>query len=147
MSSATIARRKAAVGDGGRPRLWRCRAGVTAVEVAFLMPVLLLFLFGIVEFGRAMWIQSSLQYAVAAAARCAAIDPSTCGNVPAYAAKQVLGLSIPSSTFTYTSGASCGISGYTSGAKVSANYTFNTVVARLIPSLSNIHLNATACQP
>ena len=128
-------------------RLWHARQGATAVEMALLLPALLLFFLGIVEFGRALWTQTSLQFAVSAAARCAAVNPSQCSNVPSYAASQMLALSVPPSVFTYTSGASCGITGYTSGSKVSASYTFTTVVSGLIPSLSSVHLSATACHP
>ena len=59
-------------------RLWRARGGATAVEMAFLLPVFMLFLLGICEFGRALWTQTALQFAVEAAARCAAVSPSLC---------------------------------------------------------------------
>lgn len=140
-----------AVPDGpGRSLLTRlCRAcdAAMGVEAAFVLPVLLLFVFGIVECGRAFWTQSSLQYAVTAAARCAAVSPSKCSNVPSYAASQAYGLSIPSSDFTYTAGTSCGNVGYTAGSQVTANYTFTSVVAGLLPQFASVPLTATACHP
>ena len=56
-------------------------------------------------------------------------------------------MSLPSGDFTYTSTASCGVTGYNTGKQVVANYTFQTVVAGLIPQLSGIALSATACHP
>lgn len=50
-------------------RLRACRAGSVAVETALILPVLLLMLLGIIEFGRLMWVNSSLQYAAEEGAR------------------------------------------------------------------------------
>jgi Flp pilus assembly protein TadG len=53
-----------------RPRRLRndCE-GAAAMEFAIIFPILLLFLFGIFEFGRLFWIQSSLQFAAEQAGR------------------------------------------------------------------------------
>ncbi len=45
-------------------------AGNAAVEFALIIPVLLLLIIGIYEFGRAYWIQNTLQYAAEQTARC-----------------------------------------------------------------------------
>jgi Flp pilus assembly protein TadG len=139
-------------------RLWPARSGATAVEMAFLLPVFMLFLLGICEFGRALWTQTALQFAVEAAARCAAVSPSLCTapggtsmDVPAYAASQAFGMTIPSSAFTYTPNATCGVvSGATGsgGAQVemtAPGYLFDAVVPQLVPL--NIRLNAKSCHP
>ena len=43
-------------------RPWRKDVrGATAVEFAMIAPVLLMFIFGILEFGRAMWVHNALQ--------------------------------------------------------------------------------------
>jgi Flp pilus assembly protein TadG len=137
----------------GRPsgspltRLWSACNGAAAIETAFVLPMFFLFLFGIVECGRAFWIQSSLQYAVTSAARCAAVNPSKCSDVPSYAAAQAYGMSIPSTDFTYTSGTTCGNVGYSTGSKVAVSYTFTTGLPHLIPKLSSVKLSATACHP
>lgn len=128
-------------------RLCRDVGATAAIEAAFVLPALLLFILGTVEFGRALWIQSSLQYAVTAAARCAALGSPACTNVPSYAASQAYGLSIPSGDFVYTSGATCGNAGYTTGSQVTASYNFKTIVADLIPQLASVTLSATACHP
>jgi Flp pilus assembly protein TadG len=129
-------------------RLRVSRDGATAIEMAFLLPVFLLFLLGIVEFGRAMWTQTALQYAVEKAARLCAVAPSECGTnaeVRAYAASQVFGLSIPPATFTYTPNAVCGAASASSGAQVTASYAFQAIVPQLIPV--NITLGAKSCHP
>ena len=129
-------------------RLWRSRGGATAIEMAFLLPVFLAFLLGIEEVGRALWTQTALQYAVEAASRCAAVDPGNCTNVPSYAATQAFGLSIPSSAFTYTQDAVCGVcSGATciGGALVTASYAFPALLPALVPV--NVTLSAKSCHP
>jgi Flp pilus assembly protein TadG len=123
--------------------------------MAFLLPVFLLFLLGICEFGRALWTQTALQFAVEAAARCAAVSPSLCTapggtsiDVPGYAASQAYGLSIPKSAFTYTPNATCGVASGASGSggsQVTATYTFNALVPHLIPL--NVTLHAKSCHP
>ena len=50
-------------------RLARCRNGNTAVEFAFILPALLAVVFGAIEFGRALWLRNTLQYAVEETAR------------------------------------------------------------------------------
>jgi Flp pilus assembly protein TadG len=126
-------------------RLWRSRDGATAIEMAFLLPVFLLFLLGIEEFGRAMWTQTALQFAVEAASRCAAVSPSTCPNVPAYAAGQAFGMSIPSTSFNYTPNVTCGATSATGGSQVTASYAFPALVPALIPI--SVTLSAKSCHP
>lgn len=138
-------------------RLWAARGGATAVEMAFLLPVFLLFILGICEFGRAIWTQTSLQFAVEAAARCAAVSPSLCTaaggttmDIPGYAATQAFGMTIsnPSSIFTYTPDAICGVGSGASGsggAEVDATYPFDALVPQLVPV--NVTLHAKSCHP
>ena len=126
--------------------------------MAFLLPVFFLFLLGIVEFGRALWTQTALQFATEAAARCAAVSPSTCTapggdsiDVPAFAASQALGVPIPASTFTYTpnANATANCAGAqnvgTGGTMVKASYAFETVASALIPL--NVTLSACSYHP
>jgi Flp pilus assembly protein TadG len=136
-------------------RLWRARGGATAVEMAFLLPVFMLFLLGICEFGRALWTQTALQFAVEAAARCAAVSPSLCTaaggttmDVPGYAATQAFGMTIPSTAFTYTANATCGVASSSTGsggAQVTASYRFDAVVPQLVPV--DVTLSAKSCHP
>lgn len=128
-------------------RLWRARGGATAVEMAFLLPVFLMLLLGVCEIGRALWTQTALQSAVEAAARCAAVSPGLCTDIPAYAASQVFGLSVPASAFTYEPNVICGAAGPNGvgGAQVTASYTFDAVVPQLVPLA--VTLSAKSCHP
>ena len=120
--------------------LWKELGGTAALEFAILMPVFLVMFFGIVEFGRLLWTQTTMQHAVEAAARYAAINDPTCSSssqTQSYAAGEVFGQSVPTSAFTLT----CG----TCGAQVKAQVDFSFVVSALFPYV--ITLNAQSCFP
>lgn len=51
-----------------------------AVEFALVIPVLLLLLFGIVDFGRLLYVKNALVYATADGARAAALHSTTAGS-------------------------------------------------------------------
>jgi Flp pilus assembly protein TadG len=59
-------------------RAWRCQSGATAVEFALVCLPFLLLTLGIVEFGRAFFVQNNISYAADTAARRVLI-----GQVPA----------------------------------------------------------------
>jgi Flp pilus assembly protein TadG len=114
------------------------RAGVTAIEFAILGPVLLVTLIAVAEFGRMLWVENALQYAVAQAARCMTIDTSVCGDAREtrdFAAASS-GMSFPSSVFV-VGPAVC-------GNRVSASYVF-TFAAGLFPYTAT--LDAQSCYP
>ncbi len=124
-------------------RLWRDESGATALEFAITAPAFFLFLFGIIEAGLLFWTQIGIQHGAEMAARCASVNSTLCPNATAitgYASQQALGLSLPSSTFTYSQ-ASCGGN---QGNQVSASYSFQ------LPDmfgLAPITLSAQACFP
>jgi len=126
-----------------RASIWREPHGSAAVEFAFLLPVFLLMFLGIVEFGRMLWTQSSLQHAVAAAARYAAINYPSCASTSqttSYAAAEMFGQNVPTSDFTLTC-ASC-------GTQVRATFSFSLVVPALFPFIPNpMTLSAQSCYP
>jgi Flp pilus assembly protein TadG len=112
--------------------------GSAAVELALVSPVLFMFVFGVAECGRAVWLKTALDYSVAEAARCASINPTVCGSVSdieSYAAARS-GSGVAASAFSVTT-PSC-------GNQVSANYP----MALLIPFLDlSVTLTAQACYP
>ena len=115
--------------------------GGTAVETAFILPVYLLIMFGVIEAGRLLWTQSTLQFAVQEAARCASIDSTTCGSTSAiqsFAASKTPGISVAASSFSVTS-VSC-------GNKVQISWPFSFTAADLFP-YSSITLSAQSCYP
>ena len=123
-----------AVDGPGRER------GAAAIEFAIILPILLLCVLGLIEFARAIWTQATLDHAVQAAARCAAIDPVTCGTVAQtqqYATTKAPGLTLPASVFTVTNPA-CGV-------QVAASLAFDFLVPELLPYSQM--LSARACFP
>jgi Flp pilus assembly protein TadG len=122
--------------------LARDRGGATAVEFALIVTPLLLFLFGIEETARAMWIQSAINMAVEDGARYSSVSGPTgnctaAGTVQSYAASRAWGMSLPSGDFTATT-AAC-------GCQVTASVPFTPIVPNLVPY--NITLTASACFP
>ncbi len=84
--------------------------GVIAIEYALLLPVVLVIVLGIIDAGRAIWTQATLDSAAEAAARCGAIDAIKCGttaDIKAYAVDRAGGMVLQPTVFTVTS-AACG---------------------------------------
>jgi hypothetical protein len=80
----------------------RYRRGTAAIEFAILAPVFLMFLLGIMDFGRLMWSNVTLARAVNVAARCASVNTTTCGttaNIQTYAVGQAWGLGLATTNF------------------------------------------------
>jgi len=118
---------------------FRDAEGATAVEFALTSPVYFLALFGLAQVGLWLWADFSLQRAVNAASRCAAVlKTTTCANATdteAYAASVTVGVPVSASAFTATN-APCGW-------KVTAKY----IVPTFVPALPNINVNVSACYP
>ncbi len=88
------------------------RRGATAVEFALIAPIFLIMAFGVFEMGRAMWIKSSLQFAVEEAARYAMVNTSaTTTTISTYAQTRYTnaGLSSTGVTFAATQDTTGGI--------------------------------------
>ncbi len=122
--------------------LARDRRGVAAVQFALIATPLLLFLFGIEETARVMWMQSAINMAVEDGARYSSVSGPTgsctaAGTVKTYAASRAWGMSLPSGDFT-ASTAAC-------GCQVTASVPFTAIVSNLVPY--NITLTASACFP
>ena len=114
--------------------------GATAVETAILLIAILLFVFGLTEFGRGIWTQATLDFAVQTAARCAVANKTVCGNASQtqdFAVTQAAALNLSTSVFTVTT--------QTCGTQVSASLPYQFAVPNLLPY--RITLTATACYP
>jgi Flp pilus assembly protein TadG len=115
--------------------------GTTAVETALVLPAFLLFLMAIIEAGFLLWTQTTLQFAVEAAARCAVVNTTLCGTTSAiqtYAASQAVGMTISSSSFSVSQPTGCSY-------QVSISYPFNFIVTHLFTN--TITLTAKSCHP
>jgi len=134
----------------------RDESGSSALEFAIVCFPLILFMFGILEFGRAVWIEQALQNTATAVARCIGLQMASCTSGGAYSSSatatyattiaQQWDLTISSSNINNVSTtATCGTSS-ASFAQVTLNYTF-TQVTNLIPLLEGKTLTAQACFP
>jgi Flp pilus assembly protein TadG len=137
------------------------RGGTAVIEFALVFPLLLLVLAALIDFGRWFWVQAALNYAVQAAARCAALG--SCTDVPGYAAQHAYGLSIsnPAQVFTYTPSAACATppaGGTVAGARVAASYAITLFLLPAGPIMpappppggsapGSLTLTASACYP
>ena len=114
--------------------------GASSLEYAVLLPVFLSLVFGVMDLGRLVWTQVTLDRAVQAAARCAAINSTTCGTdaaVQTYATTQTWGLTTSTGVFAVTH-PTCGVT-------VSVALPFQLVVPWPGSNISS--LSATACYP
>ena len=122
-------------------------SGSMALEYGLLLPVLLLLMFGTMDVGRLLWTYTTLNRAVAASARCAAVNPSACGTpaeIASRAASEAWGLTVTPAAFTSQT-LSC-------GAQVTANYNFSLLIPWIggnrpddLPN--TITLTVSACYP
>jgi len=125
---------------GVRKTSGRRERGSVAIEYAIILPVFLVLVLGLMDTGRLIWTQTTLDRAVEAAARCASIDTAQCGTaaqVQSYAVGQAYGLTIESSAFTVITKA-CGIS-------VAVEYPFQLVIPWIADDA--LTLIASACYP
>jgi Flp pilus assembly protein TadG len=130
--------------------------GAGAVEFALVSLPLLLLIFGVIEFGRAMWTREGLQQVAIAGARCVGMVQTNCGTSGTYSSSMALSyiesqaaswsIKLTASNITVTNPTTCaGISGF---AQVSITYTFASVVPTLISQFKGgIPLSASACFP
>lgn len=125
--------------------LARNREASAAVEFAVVLPLLLAFMFGIIEVGHLLWTVGALNMAVQDAARCASVSnvstpPSTlCDtqqHVQTYARARTWGMTLPANTFTLSTPA-CGY-------QVNASYAYTPIVNYIPLSMT---LTASACYP
>jgi Flp pilus assembly protein TadG len=111
------------------------KRGTAAIEYAIIAPVLFLFLLGIVDMGRLMWIYTGLYRGAEAGARCGGVNTTACATnsqIQSVAAGSVWGTPISTSVFRVSS-SSCSI-------KVTANYNFKFYT----PGFSSITLAPSA---
>jgi hypothetical protein len=123
-------------------RLARCERGVAAIEFAFAISLFLVFVLGIMKIAIMLWDFSSLHYAVEAAERCAAVDPTDCGSstaVDSYALAHYYGESgiAPYLTFGYST-AGCGHT-------VTVSYTYTLTIP--LAGDWSVPMGASACYP
>lgn len=121
-------------------RLFHARRGATSIEFAFTAVPLMMLLFSAIEFGLAMRVKSTLQFATIEAARCSVVRPSLCGTeeaIATYARTHMQGVPTGSITFTF-SAEDC-------GRQVVGTMPFPVVAHSVMPA--GLTLSAVACYP
>ena len=128
----------------GMRHLLRSCSGTSAIEFAFVALPFIALLLGIIDFSRFIWTQSTLQFAVERAARCAVVNPTLCGTtsqIGTYAlSQQVFPSDISASNFL-----SAACAGSTKGISVSITKSFAFTVPQIIPI--TMTLKAQSCYP
>ena len=105
----------------------RWNEGAAAVEAALVLPLLFLFIFGIIVFGMALWQWNTMLLAVEQAGRYVMVNNSTCDVSCAETQMQAV-LSSASVCTTPTSGQICVSASTTAGTMtLTAAYNFNPV--------------------
>ncbi|MCZ6606037.1 MAG: TadE/TadG family type IV pilus assembly protein [Alphaproteobacteria bacterium] len=76
-------------------RLAADRDGVTAVEFAVIMPILLFLTIGLIDISRFVWYQTTLEHAAREGSRYASVRPgtATAGDIEAYIYNRTIGIS------------------------------------------------------
>lgn len=111
-------------------KLQQDEKGAAAVEMAFVLPVFLLFVLGIIEFGRAYWTMNSMQLAIDEAGRYAMVHvTATDSQIISTAKANLYGLNPNQFTITSQSQTMNGINYKT----IKATYTFSFIAPRVLP--------------
>ena len=124
--------------------LLRHRSGSLALESAFVLPILLSLVFGLIEVGHLLWTVAALNMAVQDAARCVSVSNVSAKNtqcatqtsMQTFAASRTWGMTIPASEFALSQ-PGCGY-------EVTVTHPFVPVIS-YIPLSFNIQ--AQACFP
>ncbi len=109
---------------GGRGGGWRDR-GAAAVEFALMLPLLLLIIFGVIDFGRALNAQITITQAAREGARLDALGQSNAAVV-SRTQTAATGLSLPAADVTETQVCAAG-AGATADAQVTVTYSFSFI--------------------
>jgi Flp pilus assembly protein TadG len=115
-------------------------SGEVSIEYGLILSALLVFVLGIVDTGRLLWTQTTLEHATEAASRCYAIDTTLCGTTAqtqTYAVAQAYGLQVTTAAFT--------VSTLACGANVKASLPFVLIIPWT--TTTSLTLTATSCYP
>ncbi len=136
-------------------RLRHDRRGQSLVEFALILPIFILLLVGLFDFGRAIYGYNTISNAAREAARVAIVNQTT-SEIKAEAVKQSVSLNIPSSQVTVTyanrdlsSGAPCNTTPIQNGciAQVTIVYQYRAATPLIGNLVGDLNLSSTARMP
>jgi Flp pilus assembly protein TadG len=124
-------------------RFLKSERGNAVVEAAFVLPLFLLFVLGIVEFGRLYWVRSSMQLAVSEAGRHVMLNSdATDESLTTIVNDSLYGLDSDDFTLTFTDQVTGGIS----FKAIRATYQYNLLAGGIL-HFGPITLTATSTVP
>ncbi|MBO9574661.1 MAG: pilus assembly protein [Sphingobium sp.] len=116
-------------------RLLRCARGASTIEFALLAPVFLVFLFGLIEAGRLMWVTQSINEVAYSSARCMSTSSScaTTTAIQSYAVSRAATyqLTITAANVVTASNITC--DGNAGSNKVTVTYAVRSAVRTMLP--------------
>ncbi|WP_230279316.1 TadE/TadG family type IV pilus assembly protein [Croceicoccus sp. Ery15] len=128
--------------------LFRDEHGGTAIEFALLGPVLVIMLFGLIETGRLLWTQHTLDEVAYATVRCMSIstecDDQTAQQDFAVARANSYGVRIAAADVVVQTNTTCKTFG--SSNRVIIDKDFSSVMNKMVPSYPE-EIEAEACFP
>lgn len=128
--------------------LARDQKGAAAIEFALLGPTLVLMLFGLIETGRLLWTQHTLDEVAYSTVRCMSIstqcDEETAQQNFAVARAGSYGITIAATNVDVDSNTTCRT--FAGSNKVVIDASFNSVMHNLVPQFPAV-IEAEACFP
>jgi len=115
-------------------------SGAMVVEFALVAPVFLIFTIGVIDFGRAYWVKSTMQFAVEQTARFAMVNPSA-SLVTLHSKAVAEGGTVSGATYTVTASTASGMNFIT----VQGSYPFSFLIP-IIP-MGDVTLTAKSSTP
>jgi Flp pilus assembly protein TadG len=124
-------------------QLRKNETGAAMVEMAFVLPIFLLFILGVMEFGRAFWTLHSMQLAIDEAGRYAMVHTAASNSqIVSNAQSNLYGLDSSQFTVTATSQTNNGVNYKV----IKATYAFSFIAPGILP-FGDITLTRTTTVP
>lgn len=131
------------------------RSGTTSIEFAIVAPVLIMLLFGGIEYSRMMWTWQALQLTGDQTARCVAIGGTACASPASYAVTTAKGYGLSSLAVTgvvvdtqsaASSPVVCALPTGNTASHVKLSLSFTSPMYVIIPALAKT-LTTHSCFP
>lgn len=130
-------------------RFIRDTSGANAVEFAFVLPLLIAMIVGVIEGNRLLWTRQAIESAAANAARCMSVGSEGCdtpegARLYAQQRARTMGITVPLSAITVASNQAC--HGEADMNRVAFDIAFDSPMQKVLPMMPE-RLTAKACFP